>query len=365
MNEGNLHTESLSALSNSELIEKLSALARREAAATLDVLLHLAELEERKLHLKLGFSSLFAYCTERLKYSEGAANRRIKAARCIRKHPEALELLRERRLSLSTICILFPVLTRENKAELLSQAADKNQAEVERIAAGRRTEVTLPRDSVRAVRVAAPALAPTPLSAGGALGGEPPRGAGQEAPRPMILEVRAKSAADGEEAARIKLRYSFLAGEEFGERVKRMRALMSNRYPRGASLEEVFGEALEYYLRGHEPKEKRRAGGARMVPVESHTESRARYISAAVRAEVYRRDGGACSYVGLEGKRCGSRWGLEYDHIVPHGMGGTSAAGNVRLLCAKHNRLDAERVYGEGSMAARISAGRQAVHCAG
>ena len=49
-----------------------------------------------------------------------------------------------------------------------------------------------------------------------------------------------------------------------------------------------------------------------------HRARRSRYIPAPVRREVWRRDGGRCSYVDPHsGRRCGSRFLLELDHIVP------------------------------------------------
>ena len=48
---------------------------------------------------------------------------------------------------------------------------------------------------------------------------------------------------------------------------------------------------------------------------------RSRYIPAPVRREVWRRDGGCCSYVDPHsGRRCGSRFLLELDHIVPFAL---------------------------------------------
>ncbi|UCH83584.1 MAG: HNH endonuclease, partial [Candidatus Latescibacterota bacterium] len=41
-----------------------------------------------------------------------------------------------------------------------------------------------------------------------------------------------------------------------------------------------------------------------------------------------------------------STWGLEIDHIEPHARGGANAANNLRLLCGRHNRLEAKRVLG-------------------
>ena len=89
-------------------------------------------------------------------------------------------------------------------------------------------------------------------------------------------------------------------------------------------------------------------------------ESRSRYIPAAVRREVWRRDRGRCSYVphhsGREsGRRCGSRYRLEIDHIVPFALGGANELSNLRLHCEAHHRLrhgDRESLPTEGRRAA-------------
>ena len=67
--------------------------------------------------------------------------------------------------------------------------------------------------------------------------------------------------------------------------------------------------------------------------------SRSRYIPVAVRREVWRRDHGCCSYVDPHGgRRCGSRYRLEIDHIVPFALGGGAEPGNLRLHCRAHHR---------------------------
>ena len=68
--------------------------------------------------------------------------------------------------------------------------------------------------------------------------------------------------------------------------------------------------------------------------------SRSRYIPAVVRREVWRRDQGCCSYVDPHsGRRCGSRYRLEIDHIVPFALGGGAEPENLRLRCGAHHRL--------------------------
>ena len=70
---------------------------------------------------------------------------------------------------------------------------------------------------------------------------------------------------------------------------------------------------------------------------------RSRYIPAGVRREVWRRDRGCCSYVDQHdqhgGRRCGSRYRLEIDHIVPFALGGATELFNLRLRCGAHHRL--------------------------
>ncbi len=64
-----------------------------------------------------------------------------------------------------------------------------------------------------------------------------------------------------------------------------------------------------------------------------------RAIPAAVRRQVWQRDGGRCSYVDREtGRRCNSRHLIEMDHILPYALGGSADPGNVRLLCEVHHR---------------------------
>lgn len=80
-------------LTNSELLGELKALRKNECQAIADIVLHLAELDKRGLYRDAGYSSLFNYCREALGYSEGSAQRRITAARCLHKNPEIYEKL--------------------------------------------------------------------------------------------------------------------------------------------------------------------------------------------------------------------------------------------------------------------------------
>ena len=77
----------------------------------LDVLLHLIEVEDRRICRSLGYSSMFVYGTGGPGYAESSANRRICAARAIRKCLKAYEYLRDGRVNLSTLSIAWKYIT--------------------------------------------------------------------------------------------------------------------------------------------------------------------------------------------------------------------------------------------------------------
>ncbi|MES1178732.1 MAG: hypothetical protein ABUL62_30700, partial [Myxococcales bacterium] len=76
-------------LGDVQLLAALSTLVQRENESLSDLLAHLADLDQRELCVAMGYSSLFAYCTEALGFCKSSAGRRIAAARVCREFPEA------------------------------------------------------------------------------------------------------------------------------------------------------------------------------------------------------------------------------------------------------------------------------------
>jgi galactokinase/mevalonate kinase-like predicted kinase len=71
-------------ISDSALLTELETKTAFERKTTNEVLQLLIEVERRKLHLKLGYQSLYHFAVKHLRYSEGGAHRRISAARLLR-----------------------------------------------------------------------------------------------------------------------------------------------------------------------------------------------------------------------------------------------------------------------------------------
>jgi hypothetical protein len=134
----------LGGLEDDQLLAALSGLVRRENDSLSDLLAHLAELDERALCIALGYSSLFAYCTEALGFCKSAAGRRIAAARVCRDFPEAFARVANGELQLSVLCALRPHLNAKNANELFAACARKSCEQVEELLPAR-----FPRPDVR------------------------------------------------------------------------------------------------------------------------------------------------------------------------------------------------------------------------
>ncbi len=110
----------------------------------------------------------------------------------------------------------------------------------------------------------------------------------------------------------------------------------------GDAYDEVkcIKKVMKEYIKRSKPK-------ASSKPASVNTKS----IPKAVKEYVYLRDGGQCTYVGKDGKRCSARLCLEYDHIHPKALGGSNDADNIRLMCSTHNKYLAEKVFGKRNLA--------------
>jgi hypothetical protein len=125
----------LKAISDEELLERLSGLLKKARRVESDLVAHIGEVDERRLYARKACSSMFSYCTEVLHLSEHEAYLRINAARLSRRYPVLLEMLADGRLHLSAIGKLSPYLTDANCQGVLARAAHRSKREVEELAA--------------------------------------------------------------------------------------------------------------------------------------------------------------------------------------------------------------------------------------
>jgi hypothetical protein len=335
--------------------------------------------------------------------SEGAAGRRVAAARVCRRFPEAFGRVTRGDLHLSALCALSPHLDPANAGELFEACRRKTRRQIEELLAARfpRPDV---REQIRRLPMRAHEAAPVLA----------------EAPRRRELEALSAD----------RFSVHFTADAELRELIEQARALASHRLPKG-DLASLMKLVLETFVR-HE--EKRRfaigrnpravrvdakpagsvatprarisavptgiastppgvasavpAGMASTSPGEASAlptaapstppcgapasrprertatarlwriRMRSRYLSAPVTRSVYLRDRGQCSFVSADGRRCGARAFLQLDHIEPWAVLGASVTENIRILCWGHNQLHARNCFGARHVAAKIAAQR-------
>jgi 5-methylcytosine-specific restriction endonuclease McrA len=320
----------LHSIPDDELLRRLSDLLHRSRRLESELVVHIGEVDGRRLYAREGSPSMFAYCTEILGLSEHEAYLRITVARAAREHPPLLAMLADGSMHLTGIAKLAPHLTPANRTTLLERAAHKPKREIEELVA----EVA-PRDDVPALtrklpERRLPELGPdrVPAAAAGA------------SPRPALVQPLAPS--------RYKVQFTASAG--FHDKLQRLKALMRSAVPDGdlaAILEDAVTEKLQRL-------EARRFGGtrtARKAVPRKGSSARSRYIPTAVRRTVHQRDGGQCCYVNEHGRRCSGRERLEFHHLEPHARGGRASADNIRLMCRTHNALLAELDFGKETIA--------------
>jgi hypothetical protein len=383
----------LADLSDIELLAQLSSLVRQEQGLTVAILVHLAEVVRRGLHLAKGCPSLFAYCVQRLRLSEDVAYKRVGGARYGRRFPLALELLSQGALHLSTLMLVGPHLTEANHREWLSAVSGKSKRETELWVAMRCPKPDVP-SSVRRLpprqaltQPVANADAAAPLAGQAANALDRPRvqplsgstfrvvftaseGLKQKLDRarelcshsvapgdlPALFERALDLLIEREEKRRCAVRSPRCEKSTQNREIRTARPLVvgSNEDPDPVGVAEpeerlldpdASAELAVRRQRGQEHLERASVSEfSRHVPASESEFSR--HVPAMVRRVVWERDGGQCTFVDDEGRRCTARDFLEIDHVDPHARGGLTAIRNCRLLCRAHNQYHAIRTFG-------------------
>jgi hypothetical protein len=376
-----------------ELSARLLDLLRREQSAMAEFLVALADFDRRRSWGELGHTSLFYFLHRELRLSAGAAFYRKAAAELIQRFPEVVEPLRDGRLCLTSVAELAKVLTPENRAEVLPRFFHASKQEAKAVAAelsprqgaphrmvvttvapvheARQAEGACARQGAgdSAALTTGPsgelALGQTPLrldevppakgSAAASLTGVAPH-APPIPPAPPRTTMEPLTA----DLRRLHVTVS----KRFMAKLDAARDALSHSHP-GADAEAILEAGLDLLIE----RAARRKGivatpRTRNAPSPCLTSTDARergdspddagpasrHIPAAVKREVWLRDGGHCQFRLANGEICGSTHRIQFDHVRPVALGGESTAGNIRLACAPHNLLAARRVFGEALM---------------
>jgi hypothetical protein len=342
----------LEALSSSDLLARTRELVRNSQCIEAELLVHLGEIDERKLYLECAFPSMFAFCVGELGFSEDVAYNRIAVARAGRRLPVLIEAVRGGRVHLAGLRLLVPHITAENHGEVLAQAAGKSKREIEELIARFSPQAPVPavirklpeRVACAPALPAAPAWVPVPAPAPCAQSTRLTRG---DEPRPIIAPL-------SEETFKIQ----FTASRMFRDKLRKAQDLLRHRVPDG-NLGTILGKALDLLI--EEVTKERFASGRtpRQTSSEDAGRPSSRHIPDAIKRAVFERDGGRCTFADHGGRRCSETGALEFDHMDGFARTHLHQIDRIRLLCRAHNQHAAEQMYGRACME-RARAAREA-----
>jgi len=381
----------LTHLSDEDLLDQLKKLLKQVNRSTAQLLLHLGEVDARRLYAAAACSSMFTYCVTRLGLSEPASYKRIQAARAARRHPVLLELLAQGRLHLAGIVLLAPHITQDNREELLQAACGKSKRQIAQLLADRAPQPDAP---TRIRKLPQPPAAqnpaaeandqqaapPTPAQAESE-GGPAPQGPDtrqgataastpaeptpQATPRtgPPLSQERPRSSIDplGDERYKIQ----FTADAAWVEQLRRAQDLMSHRLPDG-DVVRILGQGLQLLnerlmkerfaaLSKPQPKD---APKAREPEPTSPGPAPSRHIPNDIKRQVAQRDGLQCTFVDAQGRRCQETRFLEFHHLLPWARTKSHQAERLTLRCRCHNQHAARQDFGAQHIEARVAARR-------
>lgn len=340
MNERSIHN-----LSNHDLVQSLGALFDHERRTTHFILLHLKEIQTRKLYADMGFPDLFTMLVRFFKQSESAANQRLQALRLMNDVPEIKERLVAGELNLSTLAMAQRQIRREEKVTGVKVAAAKKAEIVKRISSKTMAEAEkellslLPESSkTLATHERRISTSETRLSL-----------TIPDRVKEKMEELKNRWAAVNPEMDHLELieRALDIALAKTDKKKHSATASVAQdskviSKKSGAKLPSVSSNAgLE--VKWPEPPAETRKD----LPEKTPTSNRKTYYSRATDQILWSRADSRCEYIDTASeRRCLSKFGLERDHIIPLAKGGTNDIQNLRLLCRTHNQLMARRHFG-------------------
>ena len=311
----------LKSLTNVELNNQLQSLAKSERKITHEILLHINEVESRRLFAQLGFGSALEYLVKECHYSESSAYRRIQAARLLKVVPEVSSKIETGQINLTQLSKVQSLIqqqekqtqekvTLETKQELLNKIENQNSFQTEKLIAKELNIIIQDRDVVKVQQ---------------------------------------------DESIYVSLKFT----KEQNEKIKEVKSLMSHINP-NPTLAEVFEYLADFYIakkkglkktqtqtqtsnNKHKNLNRNPITGQIIIKPENAKQHRSTtfqraYIPSSVRNAVKHFANYQCEFVDDKtGRRCESKHQLEIDHKIPKAKGGGDCISNLSLVCKQHN----------------------------
>jgi len=306
--------------------------------------------------------------------SESMSGKRIWAARTARRFPVILQMVARGELHLTGIVTLARHLTEDNHRALLGRARHKSSREIDLLVAEVAPQPDAP-PRIRALpNLSGSAVRPQRSPTSGRTSGGPERTAGRcsraasSAPGPAIEYTpsapeqtagnRSPAASNARRPhkqvvplAPRRYKIEITVDQQTHDNLRMLEDLLSHEL-RAADPAVIVSRAIDLLLADTLKKKAALTDKAR--PRDRSTARpaarRTRAIPAALRREVWQRDGGRCAFFDEGGRRCRATRHMEYHHDTPYGKGGQHNASNIALRCRAHNQYEADLDFGRKFM---------------
>jgi 5-methylcytosine-specific restriction endonuclease McrA len=325
----------IQAYSDGDLLAETRLLVEKERLTTLELIECLAEVEARMLYATLGYSSLWNFCIEYLKLSEGATQRRIQAMRLSKQVPQVKGSIAEGSLSLSNASKLESFFKSEKKSGR-AQTLEQKQQTIEKMKGLSQSECE------KKLFEISPQF----------------ETAQKEVLQPVAVDqTLLKLILDSATAEKLNLLRDRLAHQlPSATYTDIITFLIEDKLNR---IEQKFqGKEPQSEVQLVHPTESRSTAAAIVTPQVSDPEitrskpipSRRKTIPISTLRDLAKRSDLKCEYTSPDGKRCLSSYALEVDHIQPVVFGGTNELSNLRHSCKVHNGLFSKQAFGTDFM---------------
>lgn len=314
-------TKAVKQMNDQQLLANTDKLVSEERRITLEVLQHLREIEIRRLFVDLGFDSMYKYCIQRLKYSEGEAQRRLSSARLLRELPEIESQIQSGNLNMTNLSAVQSFvraekladkpLTREMKLELITAVENKSTRQV-------KTELI------------------------------------QQSHQPALLADKFQMSATVNLPVVLTKFETTLTNENL-ELLQEFRNLYAH------DLQDLSNHSVLTFLLkkavqhknqklGLVEKATREPNAPLPSAANAKVEKQRKPLTAKVKRMVWKRANACCEHSDVKTKiRCSSKFALETDHVIAVALGGSNEIENLQLLCRAHNSRRSVKTFGTRS----------------
>lgn len=343
-----MNSLNLKVMTDGQLLERVEYLVRRERELVECLIWHLQEIQERKLFIKMGFTSLFECLVKHFKYSEAVAYSRISALKIINAVPQAAEALNTGEVNLTTLSLTQSFIRKqeketgekvslEQKIQYIESIKNKSTQETKQILATIRPVQELPVDKINYLSQTHAQMQITVEKTLLEKFEKLKALISHENIDPSYNELLHLTLDTAIDAIERKKGVNSVNKLGFSSR-ERISALEENAGEQSAKFAESNGQSedgsnrkLQFPVQTHTSPEVR-DGTTHSFAIKS-----SRYISREVKRLVLDRSKGQCEYVHSNGERCSSKFQLQFDHILAYSKNGGAELQNIQSLCRVHN----------------------------